>query len=490
MAKRRKSNWQYDSHQVTNLKLDPENPRIPESDANLSQDRLISELVEHDKVRQLARQITRISYLPDSLLVTVKENGNHYVVEGNRRLAALKCLLNPSAAPDEHESHFRRLADRSLVSIPDEVPVLIAPSREATLPLVQTRHTGEQIEKWSRAMQARFYRREIKRGASVEELAQRFGKQVSEIQDYLKADKLYQMANSLDLPEDVKEKVGNPRTYDLTNLERILDSEPGRRKLCVDRDPKHVYRGKIKRQEFARGFGRIVSDIARGKITSRDVNNNAQIETYLTSIKGELPDPKKSGRFKADDLIKTGKATGAEPPAQPARKKKAQHKKQSKSVIPSGYPKPTVDRQRVHDVFRELKSMSAANYPNSSALLLRALLELATDCYIKQRGIEQEMMQHVRKRRKKGANYIPTVRERLEYLLNQDTVIPGSAPDAKKAVEHLIGARQGDLPLEVLHGYTHNSFMTPNEQALRSLWISLEPLFNVILYKPEEDGAS
>jgi len=91
--------WKESSLSVTNLLLDPQNPRIPDSGESLSQRDLLADLVTNDKVYELAKGIVENGYYPVEALIFVEEQKNKYVVEGNRRLAALKLLISPEIAP-------------------------------------------------------------------------------------------------------------------------------------------------------------------------------------------------------------------------------------------------------------------------------------------------------------------------------------------------------------------------------------------------------
>jgi hypothetical protein len=93
------STWTQKKIPVPSLQLDPSNPRIPERQTPPTQAELIAELVANDGVYELAKDITEVGYLPDSSLIAVYENGKHVVVEGNRRLTALKLLVSPTLAP-------------------------------------------------------------------------------------------------------------------------------------------------------------------------------------------------------------------------------------------------------------------------------------------------------------------------------------------------------------------------------------------------------
>jgi hypothetical protein len=81
------------------LFLDPKNPRIAPSEKPRSERELIEELLRHENVIALIKNIAANGFFPSEPLVAVQEDGKKYVVEGNRRLAATKLLLNSSLAP-------------------------------------------------------------------------------------------------------------------------------------------------------------------------------------------------------------------------------------------------------------------------------------------------------------------------------------------------------------------------------------------------------
>src|SRR3989442_13983508 len=95
------SAWAEKPTLVTTLQLDAKNPRIPASGASREQRDLIAELVEHDKVYELAKEITDQGYLPLYSLVAVIEDGKHMGLEWNQRLASLKLRIAPQSSPDK-----------------------------------------------------------------------------------------------------------------------------------------------------------------------------------------------------------------------------------------------------------------------------------------------------------------------------------------------------------------------------------------------------
>src|SRR5260370_42438464 len=87
------TNWDEETLAVTSLSLDPRNPRIPEAGDTPSQREIVAELVEHDNVYELARDITYQGYYPTEVLVAVKDDSQTGVVERNLRLAAVQRLI-------------------------------------------------------------------------------------------------------------------------------------------------------------------------------------------------------------------------------------------------------------------------------------------------------------------------------------------------------------------------------------------------------------
>src|SRR6266487_2693435 len=129
-------NWPIKRLSVTSLLLDPQNPRLPQSGGGLTQRQIIDELVTHDAVYELAKDISTQGYFPTEILLGVQDSDQVIVIEGNRRLAALKLLINPELAPQAHLEKFRRLSEKVTPTSIAKVQVIITPSREAATPIL------------------------------------------------------------------------------------------------------------------------------------------------------------------------------------------------------------------------------------------------------------------------------------------------------------------------------------------------------------------
>ena len=79
--------------------FDPENPRLP-SDVDKKEDgKIIEYMLKDASLLELMKSIAESGYShSEPLLIVPVSNANFIVVEGNRRLAALKLLSNPGMA--------------------------------------------------------------------------------------------------------------------------------------------------------------------------------------------------------------------------------------------------------------------------------------------------------------------------------------------------------------------------------------------------------
>jgi hypothetical protein len=346
--------WKITSRSVGALQLDPSNPRIPPTPKPLSQAELISELVLHDDVYQLAVNIQANGFFPTEPLVVLKEKGKFYVVEGNRRLAACKLLVNPDAAPEDFKSKFRVISAKIVPAEFNKLPIVIAPDRDSTVPIIIARHTVSQIAKWEPAMQASFYQRLVVAGLSVDDVAEKFNLSAAKIREGLHSHNLYQMACRLRLPTKIADHVRDPRQFSLSTLTRIFDSPDGRDFFGVELSQDGRVIGKIPAQEFQKAFTRLVKDLASGDADSRTLNTPAQIREYLDDFSPkEKPDLSKAGVFDSKTFLLKGKVGASVPP--PRAPKKSRPISKSRGLIPSDFVC-GITTVRVKEVLDELRS--------------------------------------------------------------------------------------------------------------------------------------
>src|SRR5690242_7942492 len=117
--------WPTKTLSVSALHLDPKNPRLGRESAGRAPREIIQYLFDHDKAFELAESIAGRGYFPNEPLLAIREDGKLVVVEGNRRLAALKALQEPKLVEGALQRKLERLARRSGTQALAKVPVTL-----------------------------------------------------------------------------------------------------------------------------------------------------------------------------------------------------------------------------------------------------------------------------------------------------------------------------------------------------------------------------
>jgi len=474
------SKWPEQTLPVVSLQLDPKNPRIPSGGKDLTQRELIHDLVNHDRVYELARRIVKRGFYPVESLIGMQQDNKVIILEGNRRLAALKLLIAPEQAPDTHVKKFRRLANRIGSDTIKKVRVLIAPDREAAAGLIIDKHTRKQVEKWSPVMQANFIASLVNDGMTPKELREEYGVPVAEAAALLRRSTMYQIACGLNLPEEARAVVQNPRAFPSSTLDRLLDNPKVAEFLGIAFDGDKRLRGKIPAQEFRKGYEKIVTDIALGKVDSRTVNTTESMQKYLNSFGDAKPDLRKKGKFTEKELFKGPAATGSAPPdGKPATTKGSPGPRLSATLVPHGVKCHLLSR-RIREVFDELKRLNVERYPNAVAMLLRLLLELTLANHFDKTGKTKLLVAQMPPG-KKGHDWSPPLSMMLKHVIEKDTILDGKP---LKAVKKLYMGQHTALSLENMNNFVHNQYVTPTARELHGFWEALDPLLQITLCEP------
>lgn len=481
--------WETTTKSATALSLDSKNPRLAQITQQLTERELLEELVSKEDVYSLAKSIVESGYFPNEVLVAVREQSKTVVVEGNRRLAACKLLISPEAAPSNVQGKFRSLSAKANLPQLKDIPICIAPSREATHALVLKRHTKLPISKWEPVMQAKFYRQLIESGMSIEDIAKTSGQGEAEVRNSLRDHHLYEMACRLSLPADIANKVHDPHAFSLSTLGRIFDVPEARTFFGVEVDKNGDIRGTIMEDEFAKGFEKVVTDVARAQtVTSRSLNKSADVMNYLSAFPaGNKPSVGRKGSFTASTFRLSAKTQGGKL----AFKKPAKNRATAK--LPIGLIPNTVtcniNNQRVKNLYAELRRLSPENFPNACALAFRSLLEMSAYCYLESKGEIEVMVAeykaeitlynttHPSKPKQAQPHWSPDLNGMMKRLRDPKRGLITSG-HITKALGKAIDDEQELFGLNL---YTHNTTYHPDGAKLRVTWTRFEELLKVIL---------
>ncbi len=171
------------------LDFDSLNPRLPNYLNKGDDGEVIEWMLKEANIVELMGSIGEQGYFEGEPLIVVpsKTKAKHFeVVEGNRRLTAVKLLLNPELAVTRKAAVFD--AAKTASHKPTELPALIFNSRDEVLRYLAYRHiTG--IEPWNPLQKARYLKQLASSGdfkkLKKDELRRRLAKEIGSNSNYV-----------------------------------------------------------------------------------------------------------------------------------------------------------------------------------------------------------------------------------------------------------------------------------------------------------------
>jgi ParB-like chromosome segregation protein Spo0J len=480
MVRMTNSAWPSRLVSVSSLQLDARNPRLGRETSVRAPREIVQYLFDHDKALEVAQSIASRGYFPNEPLLVIKEGDEFVVVEGNRRLAALKALREPGLLEGsllrQVERLSRQMDDRNAIA---RVPVTIAPSRRATDQQLAGRHVGTPVLAWQAENRASFILDKLADGYTNDQVRDRLGFSESDIQAARQTRAIADMARSITLPKEIKAKLDNPRAKLFTTLQRVFDSSIGREYLHIEPDSDHGFRGKTTREEFVRTFTQLVTDVALGNQSSRTLNTNEDIRKYFEGWE-EAKRPKGTkGSFVPADII-SGRSVASEPgkPSSSSKPKKTQGL--SKTVVPRDF-KGRYGNERLRDIRKELVRLKRDDFPNAGAVLLRVFFELAVLDYLQRTGALQGIVKRIESSQngRKLPFGVPTLKQLTPDILKiaKRGLTEGEANKVEKAIRYDPSA---PFSISELHGFVHHTDL-PGSRDIQQFWNRTEPLFRLLL---------
>lgn len=167
---------------LVTLDLDRQNPRLPDSlrRDDVLQEELSLYIDKHHDALRVARSIDRHGFFVSEPLIGIASGpGRYTIVEGNRRLVALKGLAQPGirAALEAQTPGWR---DLGTLAENAEIPVVVVTTRDEVDALLGFRHISG-IEPWDPFAQARFVAELVERNRNFAEVARIVGRTETEV---------------------------------------------------------------------------------------------------------------------------------------------------------------------------------------------------------------------------------------------------------------------------------------------------------------------
>lgn len=442
------TNWKTVTVDAVDLSLDAKNIRLELTHA--SQDEIINDLFVNENAFQIVKSIVENGFFPDELPIVIKENKATVVIEGNRRVAALKTLINPDAAPS-HAKKIKKLIQDKKVSPTKSINVVQAPDRERVFRLLAQKHTVTTRRPWKPLRKAYFYYAQYKAGKSISDL--RTAYPGTDIENYVKMWEMHDIAKSMTYTSlDVEKKVHSQKTFPISTLERLYDDQFFRKHLGLEFDKDGQVKINANRKQFEKVFTKVNTDLVNKVIDSRKLNTSKGIASYL---KGVPPVTSKAG----------GKTMGVVN----FHPKKIQGIKPKKIVpihLVCNMPNPGVIK-----MFDELRDLNYVKFPNAAADLLRSLLECSIKAHYANKGLS------IKKGNKKARHVF--LHDALKQLAG-DAQIPARVQQVARHITsrgHLLFSH-----VDFLNAINHNPDLFASSAEVKDAWDKVESILKE-LYK-------
>jgi hypothetical protein len=409
---------------IEDLRLDGQNPRHP---TEVGQRETISALLrdETDKLVRLAGDIAENGVNPMDTILVLKDADNSFtVLEGNRRVASLKLLSNPRLAGNATlEKTFREIAKQAK-NLPNALPCRVVASRNEAKHWLELRHTGENagvgIVPWSAEAQARF--------------SGRMGSQAGRALLLVEA-----LEGAYPDNRKLQTDLATVRQNRLTTLGRLISDPRVRGKLGLDFEGGQLMTH-VPVSNVESALARIVSDLA-DRLTVSALKTKEQRQKYIAGVRG-LPDPKSHS-------IEAVPFTRLASPHPRARRRRPRPSIPSKRLLTD--VQLTNLSPRIAALVRELQQLDIDLFPNTAAVLLRVVLDLAVDDF------------HDKKNLRRGQEFKDRVRRALHI------VDPTDKEPRFQAVRTGLQDATSLYAVSTLHGFVHNQHFHPSPTELRSI---------------------
>jgi hypothetical protein len=175
---------------VSDLIFDPQNPRLPNSVDGSKEEEVIQWMLENENVIELMASIAEKGFFAaEPLLVSVSKESNSKfeVIEGNRRLTAVKLLLYPELASTRKNAISEIIEEGKKIDTIKELPVIIFDNPDEIQLYLGYRHiTG--VQPWDSLAKAR-YLKKIRASlgiADLDELYKSLAKMIGSRSDHVK----------------------------------------------------------------------------------------------------------------------------------------------------------------------------------------------------------------------------------------------------------------------------------------------------------------
>lgn len=426
---------------INDLLVNPENYRYTSVE---SQKEAIDLIVmdQKDKLLNLAKHIMENGLNPNDLVQVspyAHDKSKYIVVEGNRRVVALKVLHTPTLIDI---SGLERLRDKFLAlksefkdHIIDSINCSVYTDPSDADKWIKLKHAGQSngigTVDWD-AQQIQRFEEKVEGKSSV----------ALQILNFIK--------NSSVTPKEILDNIGS---VPITSLSRLIADPDVRRFIGIEIN-NGLVTSVLPEVEVLKGFIKIISDLLSPEFKVKRIYTKDDRQDYIkTFSKKSTPDHSKM----ADKPWVLNGSTKNKSTIQPT---KTIISKERKTVIPRKV-KIRISNPKVNAIYEELKKLDAIKFTNACAVLLRVFVELSLDCYIySQKPSKITINSKLREK----------VQE-ISLLLESAKIID---KHIAKGIRDQVSIPNGVLSMDTLNAYVHNPNYSPIASNVIIAWDNIQ----------------
>lgn len=437
---------------LTDLIVDVRNARLKDEQPSEQAALLAVAKQQRKRLLNLAADIVEHGLDPTTLVAvmpTDDQKKRYLVIEGNRRVVALKALETPSLISptlnNAEKTRLNKLAGRFAQEPISTVACVMFESERDLEHWVTLRHTGQNegigLVPWGAEEQDRFTTRHGYRSpmGQIIDFVEKYG--------------------------NLSEEAKRSNKSIITNLKRFINTPTVRDTLGIEMSEGQIS-SLYPTAEVAKSLTRVVDDLKTARIKVGDIyleqNRLDYVETLPAS---DLPDP-------ATRLALSRPLDRADDPSDDSMTKEPKTRRRPphgpRPVRTSLIPKSCrvdIAPPRINNIYNELLELSVDRYPNAASVSLRVFIELSVDHYIDQN-----------KSMSGTANAGTSLAKRLKDVAD-DLEKKGSVDLQLKRAVHKVADNSYGLSASTVtfNQYVHNRYVYPTASELRTAWDELQP---------------
>ena len=297
------SHWDEFEYKVSSLTLDLDNPRLGHIVNVSNQTQIIKYLIEKERVYELAKKISEEGYFVGEEPIICIEGNKKIVLEGNRRVAALKLLKDPTKYLPTTKSRIllKNIASNN-IDVNKKIKCHIAPNRLMANPIIYERHRGDAVQKWKTGNQYAFVAQMYQDGLSIGDISEVLNETKANILSPIKAYNLFLEGKKVLSKNSIAIDLS---TFEISNLERFSSLPDVVKFLGIqfnDEDGTLIIQ--LPEEEFEARILIVFNAILNSENFSREYNRKEDLKALLDELKKspkinldvEFVEPKKNSQ--------------------------------------------------------------------------------------------------------------------------------------------------------------------------------------------------